>query len=364
MSVISLPAELLISRMRWEQQNFGIHTSGAFGRQTLNNGVPIWAVSIEVDRMNEYASGQWKATLMKLRGSLNQLAVYDVARPVPLGTLRGTGAPFVLEAPVAAGDTTMTLRAGTINTLANSHNLAISPWTQNIGGFWTSAASTDILGPDGQNANVTKFTVGATGSTLFTMQSALEMPAGTRNASLYIYVPSGQALTSWRLGADWQDVETNAGINTAVFDAWVRISVSAVLAATRNALDYNMAFNNANPVGGSGKYFYAAFAKEEPGSAATDYGYGKTLLQGDLLGIGSGTTQQVVILTDDALSFSEGRITVNFEHPMRNAFPAGTEVQWDRPKALFRAQNPRFGWDYESVFASGFALDLLEDPRA
>lgn len=90
----------------------------------------------------------------------------------------------------------------------------------------------------------------------------------------------------------------------------------------------------------------------------------KTLLAGDLIGLGSGTTQQVVMVTSDATSHvSTGVITVTIEPPLRNAFVATSAVTWDKPKALFRRTQSKAGWDYESVFASGFSLDLIEDTR-
>jgi uncharacterized protein YfiM (DUF2279 family) len=203
MSVISLPADLLISSMKWEQQRFGINNSGQFGSQVLESGVPLWAVSIQFDKMNESSSGPWKTLLMQLRGSTNQLEVWDVARPVPLGTMRGT---MTLSSSAVQGAVVLVIDAGV-----------------------------------------------------------------------------GQA--------------------------------------------------------------------------------GKTLLKGDWLGLGSGVTQQLVMVMEDATANGSGVITVAIEPPLRNAFSSGAAVTWDKPKALFRRQNQRAGWDYQSVFASGFALDLFEDWR-
>lgn len=374
MAVFDLPADLLISRMSWQEQLFEVHTSGPFGSRTLTRGAPFWAVSIEVDRMNEYQSGPWKALLMKLRGSINQLAVYDVARPVPLGTLRGTGIPFVLDAPVAVGDTTMTLRAGTSNLLTFPEAFDNAVWPKN----GTTVTPNAAVAPDGtmtadlvaktatstSNVRQDVTNVGSAGATLTgsvhakagslsAVSVAIVENAGGSVLARYIVSLVNGAIT---VGTPGQSISVRPLPN-----GWFWIAVTDTgSGAFSDARLYIYPDNYTNAVAGD---VYLWGAKLEVGPAATDYGFGKTLLQGDLLGIGSGVTQQVVILTDDALSFSEGRITVNFEHPMRNAFTAGTQVQWDRPKALFRRQNPRAGWDYESVFASGFALDLLEDPR-
>lgn len=89
----------------------------------------------------------------------------------------------------------------------------------------------------------------------------------------------------------------------------------------------------------------------------------KTLLAGDLLGVGSGATQQVVMVTADATSNGSGVITVPIEPPLRNAFATGAGVTWDRPKALFRRKQGAAAWEYEPGKVSGMSLDLVEDWR-
>lgn len=53
---------------------------------------------------------------------------------------------------------------------------------------------------------------------------------------------------------------------------------------------------------------------------------GKTLLRGDGIGIGSGMTQQIIVLTADATSDESGLITINFASPLRNSFTAGSDL--------------------------------------
>lgn len=90
---------------------------------------------------------------------------------------------------------------------------------------------------------------------------------------------------------------------------------------------------------------------------------GKTLLTGDFLGLGSGLTQQVVMVTGDAVADAAGAITVAIEPALRNGFAAGSVVTWDRPCALFRSKSPRVSWEYEPGVVKGMSLDLLEDWR-
>ena len=92
---------------------------------------------------------------------------------------------------------------------------------------------------------------------------------------------------------------------------------------------------------------------------------GKTLLAGDYLGVGSGLTQQVVMVTADATANGSSVITVTTEPALRNAFASGASVTWYRPCALFRRQESRSSWDYEpGGVVKGMSLDLLEDWRA
>jgi len=94
---------------------------------------------------------------------------------------------------------------------------------------------------------------------------------------------------------------------------------------------------------------------------------GETLLQGDYLGVGSGITQQVVMVTENATADVNGNISVTIEPPIRNAIatgsPPGAAVTWSKPKALFRATQSKFGWSYGSTLVNGISLDLIEDWR-
>jgi len=204
MSIIDIPTALSITRMTWAQQRNDSEFRSMFGAQAIEVSAPLWAVSFEVTTKRDSDSmvGEWKALLLLLRGRVNQIALYDMGRPTPLGTMRGA---MTLSIAAAQGDTFLNIVAA------------------------------------GENA--------------------------------------------------------------------------------------------------------------------------KTILKGDMLGIGSTITQQVVMATADAISDGSGNILVNFEPPIRNVFPIGEPVTWDKPKALFRRTDSKTGWDYNSVFVSGFSLDVLEDWR-
>ncbi len=153
------------------------------------------------------------------------------------------------------------------NSLKQSRNLANAAWVQNVGGFWTSAASTTIPAPDGGSANVTKFTATATPNGLFARQTGLALPAGQRTTSVFVFVPLGQNVSSVTFSSDYDDTDTGGSQTVATIGAWVRVSSTAVLSAARSQVDFNIRTDGATPQ--SGFYFYASCAQEEPGSVPT-----------------------------------------------------------------------------------------------
>jgi hypothetical protein len=202
MAIITFPSTLKVARCSWSQQRNDVEFRSMFGSQAVEGSVPTWLVTLEATPGLEANGGGWKALGMQLRGKTNQLAMWDLARPKPLGTMRGT---MTLNADAAQGATTLSV------------------------------------------------------------------------------IASGQT--------------------------------------------------------------------------------SKTLLQGDYLGIGSLLTQQVVMVTADATSNGSGVISVTVEPPLRNAFLAGESITWDKPKALFRRVDSKFGWQNYGAVVEGFTLDLIEDWR-
>jgi hypothetical protein len=202
MSIITFPESLKVAKVTWAQQRNDIEFRSVFGAQAVEGSGPLWSVTLEATPGREADSGGWQALGMQLRGRTNQLELWNHARPVPRGTMRGT---MTFNADAAQGATTLSI------------------------------------------------------------------------------VASGQA--------------------------------------------------------------------------------SKTLLQGDLLGIGINLTQQVVMVVEGATSDGSGIISVTVEPPLRNAFSASEVITWNKPKALFRRVNSRFGWDTHASVTEGFTLDLLEDWR-
>lgn len=84
-----------------------------------------------------------------------------------------------------------------------------------------------------------------------------------------------------------------------------------------------------------------------------------TLLAGDFIGVGSGSTRQLVTIAADATANGAGLISVTIQQPMRYAQSGGSGVTWDKPTALFRVTGDASSWD-AGVFEGGYSLDLME----
>lgn len=205
MAVITFPESLAqyVTGMTLAQQRNDMEFRSIFGAQALEVSPPLLAASLNFGPMLEAQSSALQALMMQLRGKTNQLALWNLGRPIPRGTMRGT---MALAFGVAQGATTMTITAGASQS-------------------------------------------------------------------------------------------------------------------------------------------------------------GRTLLAGDWIGVGSGLTQQLVMVTANAWANSSGTIAVSFEAPMRLAISAGSAVTWDKPKALFRLQTNKPSWDYAGGMVTGGGLDLLEDAR-
>jgi hypothetical protein len=203
MAVITFVESLEKVEMTWGMKRLDAESRSVFGVQAIEAGYPLWEVTLSSPMAPEVMSGGWKALLMQLRGRLNQIAMWDMARPIPIGTMRGT---MVLGVAAVQGDVSMTI-----------------------------------------------------------------------------------------------------------------------------ATDASQA--------------------------------SKTLVQGDMLGIGIGLTQQVVMVVADATADVSGNIVVTFEPPLRNSFSLSSAVTWDKPKALFRRNDSQTSWKYTGHMAEGFNLNLTEDWR-
>ena len=201
MAIITFPLTLGIQELIWGQLRNDLVSRSAFGSQTLQITEPWWTARISLERVSEDQADALLGFAMSLEGQKNQLALWNVARPVPRGTMRGSPS---LSAGIAAGATSWPITGGTA---------------------------------------------------------------------------------------------------------------------------------------------------------------GGTLRVGDMLGIGSGLAQQVVMVQAPLTLNGSGAGTVSVLPAARNAFASSTALVWDKPKVLFRRLDNKLEWAYATIIVSGFSMEFVEDPR-
>lgn len=155
---------------------------------------------------------------------------------------------------------------GRTNTLKSAIDMAGADWLPDVGTWWTNRNSYDLQTPV-RGAKVCKHTRTAVtpGDSVFARCYGLAIPTGTRNGSVYVWVPSGQAgVTSWQMSCDWQDVESGSATSSTVFDAWVRVSSTSFtpIASTRTFLDYRLTLNGNSTYPSTGFVIYTAAPQE------------------------------------------------------------------------------------------------------
>lgn len=87
---------------------------------------------------------------------------------------------------------------------------------------------------------------------------------------------------------------------------------------------------------------------------------GTTLLAGDWIGIGSGSTRQLVSVAANATANGSGVIALTIAQPARWAQSSGSSVAWDKPTALFRQRTSSNSWSRDGDVRTGYSLDLVE----
>lgn len=108
MAVITFSSALKVARCSWAQQRNDIAFNSMFGSQAVEVSAPVWAVTLEATPGLESDGGAWQSLGMQLRGKTNQLALWNIARSVPRGTMRGT---MTLNDDAAQGATSLSIVA-------------------------------------------------------------------------------------------------------------------------------------------------------------------------------------------------------------------------------------------------------------
>lgn len=305
--------------------------SGPFGSQGLATSAPV--LEAELMGVPQYWTDAEAAQtfLESLKGYQNQLALHNMTRPVPLGTLRGV---MALSSPAAIGATTLQIRSTDLGSerVANGiFDSGLASWTITKAGtsdVTVAGGAASFLG-DGANqvmlSQIVPTVAGVEHKFAFDIGSnGINVSVGSTAGGAELYPSTTQTVGSKSITF----VPTGSA-------AYIRFFKSS---ATVTTLDNISVKANRSGL--------------------------QTLKQGDWLGIGSGTTQQVVKVAADATADSAGNITITTTTPLRNAFPADSPITWDKPTALFRQKSLNDGIEFMPVVGQPWALSLREDWRA
>lgn len=138
MSIIQIPAGLKIAQQVWGQQRNDLEFRSIFGAQAIEGTGPLWVASITATPYKHGQAGMWQSLMLALRGRVNQLAMWNMERPAPAGTMRGSmslsaAAPggSTALAIVSAGQAIKTLLAGDFVGLGSGLNQQVVMVTSN-----------------------------------------------------------------------------------------------------------------------------------------------------------------------------------------------------------------------------------------
>lgn len=114
MSIITFNSSLRVAKLKWERADQDVLFRGPFGVQAMNTAAPLWRASIMFDLLDEIEAGAYQSLVMQLSGARNNLELWNLGRPEPLGTMRGSP---TLTATASVGAISLSLSAaGQANT--------------------------------------------------------------------------------------------------------------------------------------------------------------------------------------------------------------------------------------------------------
>lgn len=127
MAIITIPAavQAAIGGLGYGQVRYDMaESSDATGDTAVRLfGPPRWRFALQSPAWSSLAeAGAWESMVLQLRGQVNVLAMWDLLRPAPAGTLRG--APWI-DVALAAGATAAVL-ANAVGTLKAGDWLQVS----------------------------------------------------------------------------------------------------------------------------------------------------------------------------------------------------------------------------------------------
>lgn len=126
------------------------------------------------------------------------------------------------------------------------------------GNFASATESYDIPDVYGSTGPTTKFVITASGDIIYARQY-LNVPAGDKYVSLFLFVPEQAGVINYTHVVDMQDSESGTASTSNVFGKWTRHVAKVVTFGGRSWVDFDMYVNGGYAP--SGFYFYAMGAQ-------------------------------------------------------------------------------------------------------
>lgn len=203
MAIITMPTNLILGSFNIAQARFDLsemsETTGA--SQDRSFGPPRWRLSISApSALSIESSAVWEALILKLRGRVNHLAAWDIMKPAPRGTMRGT---LTLSGAHAQGATVLNITGGAGQA---GTTLLAGDWIQ-VGSGTGGQLFKVVTDATANGAGLIAATVeppvrpvaGFAGGTAVTWDKALGHYKVTTQAPQWGYVPSVNAQSGFAL---------------------------------------------------------------------------------------------------------------------------------------------------------------------
>jgi hypothetical protein len=148
MAVITIPDNLSCDAFSWGQSRNTINFKSPFGTQSVDVRSPWWTATLSAPVGYEKDAGNWQSLMMSLGGATNQLAMHNLARPTPVGTLRGN---MTFNSYTPVGATTINIDSaagggGGKEFISNgTFDSGTSGWSQNDTGNPTMTVSDGVV---------------------------------------------------------------------------------------------------------------------------------------------------------------------------------------------------------------------------